>query len=44
MFLALAASVVRVAGRAVGAGGVAVALTVESTLEVHSGLLFTFLV
>ena len=36
MFLALAASVVGVAGRAVGAGGVAVALTVESTLEVHS--------
>ena len=36
MFLALAASVVGIAARAVGAGGAAVALTVESTLEVHS--------
>ena len=36
MFLTLAASVVDIASRAVGAGGVAVALTVESTLEVHS--------
>ena len=36
MFLTLAASVVGVADRAVGAGGAAVALTLESTLEVHS--------